>query len=92
TPEDQALGNQVQQLIDDMINPAIASHGGFITLVNVKGPQVFITMGGGCQGCAASKLTLKAGVERMIREELPEVSEVIDITDHTMGDNPYYAQ
>ena len=74
-----------------MVNPVIASHGGFISLVGVKGRKIYVEMGGGCQGCSASRMTLKAGVERMICEEIPEVEEVIDETDHAGGANPYFA-
>jgi Fe-S cluster biogenesis protein NfuA len=82
---------RVQQVLDDMINPGVASHGGYIELLDVQDDNVFIRMGGGCQGCGAADMTLKQGVERLIRENVPQVREVFDTTDHAMGQNPYYA-
>jgi Fe/S biogenesis protein NfuA len=84
------LKSRVQELIDTMINPAVAGHGGFVELVDVQDNRVYLQMGGGCQGCGAADVTLKAGIERLIREELPEVAEVVDATDHASGANPYY--
>jgi Fe/S biogenesis protein NfuA len=84
------LKTRVQELIDTMINPAVAGHGGWVDLVDVKDTTVYLQMGGGCQGCGAADITLKAGIERLIKEELPEVSEVLDTTDHAAGANPYY--
>jgi Fe/S biogenesis protein NfuA len=84
------LMTRVQELIDSTINPAVAGHGGFVQLVDVKDKKVYIQMGGGCQGCGAADVTLKAGIERLIKEELPEIEEVLDSTDHASGSNPYY--
>jgi Fe/S biogenesis protein NfuA len=85
------LKTRVQTLIDNMINPAVAGHGGFVDLIDVKDNKVYLQMGGGCQGCGAADITLKSGIERLIKEELPEVEEVLDTTDHASGANPYYA-
>src|SRR5437867_7040065 len=82
---------RVQELIDTMINPAVAGHGGFVELVDIQDNRVYLTMGGGCQGCGAADVTLKAGIERLIKEEIPEVVEVLDATDHSQGANPYYS-
>ena len=84
------LATKVQELIDSTINPAVAGHGGFVQLMEVKDNRVYIQMGGGCQGCGAADVTLKAGIERLIKEELPEIEEVLDSTDHASGTNPYY--
>jgi Fe/S biogenesis protein NfuA len=84
------LMTKVQELIDSTINPAVAGHGGFVQLVDVKDNKVYLQMGGGCQGCGAADVTLKAGIERLIKEELPEIEEVLDSTDHAAGTNPYY--
>jgi Fe/S biogenesis protein NfuA len=84
------LMTKVQALIDSTINPAVAGHGGFVQLVDVKDNKVYLQMGGGCQGCGAADVTLKAGIERLIKEELPEIEEVLDSTDHASGSNPYY--
>ena len=84
------LKTKVQELIDSMINPAVAGHGGFVELVDVQDNRVYLQMGGGCQGCGAADITLKQGIERLIKEEIPEVAEVLDATDHSAGTNPYY--
>ena len=84
------LMTKVQELIENMINPAVAGHGGFVQLVDVKDNKVYLQMGGGCQGCGAADVTLKPGIERLIKEEIPEIEEVLDTTDHASGDNPYY--
>jgi Fe/S biogenesis protein NfuA len=86
----EELRGKVQELIDTMINPAIAGHGGFVDLVDVQDNRVYLQMGGGCQGCGAADITLKSGIERLIKDELPEVTEVLDTTDHASGSNPYY--
>jgi Fe/S biogenesis protein NfuA len=84
------LKSRVQELIDTMINPAVAGHGGYVELIDVQESRVYLQMGGGCQGCGAADVTLKSGIERLIKEEQPEVSEVLDTTDHSSGTNPYY--
>jgi Fe/S biogenesis protein NfuA len=82
---------KVRQLLDGQINPALAMHGGFAALDHVDDEVVYVTMGGGCQGCAVSAMTLREGIARSIKEAIPEVTEVIDTTDHDQGQNPYYA-
>jgi Fe/S biogenesis protein NfuA len=84
------LKTRVQELIDSMINPAVAGHGGYVELIDVQDNRVYLQMGGGCQGCGAADITLKSGIERLIKEEIPEVTEVLDTTDHAAGNNPYY--
>jgi Fe/S biogenesis protein NfuA len=84
------LKTRVQELIDSTINPAVAGHGGFVELVDVQDNRVYLQMGGGCQGCGAADVTLKQGIERLIKEEIPEIAEVLDATDHSAGSNPYY--
>jgi Fe/S biogenesis protein NfuA len=84
------LADKVQQLLAEAINPSLASHGGFTSLVGVEGTKVFLTMGGGCQGCALSAATLREGIQVAIKEAIPEVTEIIDVTDHDAGENPYY--
>jgi Fe/S biogenesis protein NfuA len=85
------IAEKVQTLLAEQVNPALAAHGGFAQLVGVDDTKVFITMGGGCQGCAVSAMTLRDGIERSIRENIPEVTEVIDSTDHDAGQTPYYS-
>ncbi|KAA0232745.1 MAG: Fe/S biogenesis protein NfuA [Acidimicrobiales bacterium] len=84
------LAEKVMQLLDGSINPSLAAHGGFAELIGVENDNVFITMGGGCQGCAMSRATLTEGITVAIKEAIPEVAEVIDVTDHQAGDNPFY--
>jgi Fe-S cluster biogenesis protein NfuA len=82
---------RVQRVIDEMINPGVASHGGFVQLIDFQDYTAYIRMGGGCQGCGSADVTLKQGITRIIRDEVPEVIEVMDATDHASGANPYYA-
>ena len=84
------LKTRVQDLIENMINPAVAGHGGWVELIDVQEDRVYLQMGGGCQGCGAADITLKAGIERLLKEEIPEIQEVLDTTDHASGTNPYY--
>lgn len=86
------VAERVAQLLEQSVNPSLAAHGGFATLIGVDDEhRVFITMGGGCQGCAMSRMTLTEGIDRAIRDAIPEVTEVIDATDHTAGENPFYS-
>jgi len=87
----EEVKRRVQQVLDGVINPAVAAHGGVVSLLDVTGNTVFLEFGGGCQGCGMVSVTLKYGVERTIREEVPEVGEILDTTDHAAGRNPYYA-
>ena len=84
------LSIKVQDVIDSQINPAIASHGGFVMLLDVKDEKAFIQLGGGCVGCGMVDVTLKSGIEVMILDNIPEITQVIDSTDHASGQNPYY--
>jgi len=81
---------RVRQLLDQQVNPAIAAHGGYASVVKVEDSTAYITMGGGCQGCAMSALTLREGIESAILSAIPEITEVVDTTDHSVGENPYY--
>ena len=89
---DSDLFTQVNLLIKNDVNPSIAAHGGVITLHSVNDGKAFVTMGGGCQGCTASSITLKQGVESYIVAKVEGVNEIVDMTDHTEGENPYYTQ
>lgn len=84
------LPEKVQAVLDQAVNPALAAHGGFARLVGIDETRVFVTMGGGCQGCAASAMTLKDGIRTMLMDSLPEITDVIDATDHSAGENPFY--
>ena len=88
--EDKEVKERVQKILDEMINPAIASHGGFVDLLDVKENLVYLRLGGGCQGCGMVNVTLKQGIEATLKEEIPQIAGVIDQTDHAGGTNPYY--
>jgi NFU1 iron-sulfur cluster scaffold homolog, mitochondrial len=90
-PSSENIRERVQELIDTAINPAVASHGGIVTLLDVKGNNIFLEFGGGCQGCGMVSVTLKYGVEKLLRDRIPELGQVLDTTDHAAGTNPYYA-
>src|SRR5215510_14040562 len=80
----------IQELLDTQINPGVATHGGQVELVDVRDNIVYIRFGGGCQGCGMVSVTLNQGVEQAIREAFPEIREIVDVTDHAAGTNPYY--
>jgi Fe/S biogenesis protein NfuA len=84
------IADKVRTVLDTEVNPAIASHGGQISLVDVQDTEVYVEMSGGCQGCAMSRLTLRQGVERMLRQAVPELTAVHDVTDHDSGTNPFF--
>ena len=84
------LAERVQRVLEESINPRIAAHGGVVEMVDLADDVLYVRMGGGCQGCAASAATLRQGVERMVKEEIPEIREIVDLTDHNSGTNPYY--
>ena len=84
------VARAVQDVIDRQINPGVGSHGGMVTLVDVKDGTAFVRLGGGCQGCSAVDLTLRKGVETAIRNAVPQISAIVDVTDHEAGANPYY--
>jgi Fe/S biogenesis protein NfuA len=89
-PPTGELAERVAQVIDTRINPAVAGHGGRIGLVDVRDNIVYVELAGGCQGCGLATVTLKQGIEGMLKEAFPEIIEVVDVTDHSMGTDPYY--
>lgn len=90
-PPSGPIAERVREVLDQQVNPAIASHGGAITLAEVQDTEIYLEMSGGCQGCAMSRLTLRQGVERMLRQAIPELTAVHDVTDHASGVNPYFS-
>jgi Fe/S biogenesis protein NfuA len=84
------IAARVQEVLDRQINPGVGSHGGVVSLVEVRDGTAYVNLGGGCQGCAAVDVTLKHGVETAIRTAIPEIVAVEDVTDHAAGVNPYY--
>ena len=87
---DDELRMVIQELLDLQVNRAIAAHGGKISIVDVKDGNLFVTMSGGCQGCAASQLTLRRGFEVKVRRVAPEIVDIVDMTDHETGKKPFY--
>jgi Fe/S biogenesis protein NfuA len=87
------LVERVRYVLEAEVNPKIASHGGRITLLEVSAEGVVVLQfGGGCHGCGMVDVTLKNGVEKTLRERVPEITEVRDATDHAGGSNPYYSK
>ncbi|MGB8858937.1 MAG: NifU family protein [Ilumatobacteraceae bacterium] len=88
---DDALSAEVEAIVTAEVNPALAAHGGFVTYVGHDNEgTAYLTMGGGCQGCSMSRMTMLEGVQTMIVEHIPAIERVRDLTDHTSGENPYY--
>ena len=85
-----SVEERIGQLLEQQINPAIAGHGGWVRLISVEGSTAHLEMGGGCQGCGLAAMTLRQGIESAICEQVPEISQVADATDHAAGANPYY--
>lgn len=90
-PSEGDLKWVIGDLFEREINPAVAQHGGWVELIDVKKNNVYIRLGGGCQGCGAADVTLKQGIEKAIRDLAPAVGEILDTTDHAAGRNPYYS-
>ena len=90
-PSEADLKWAIGDLLEREINPAVAQHGGWVELIDVKRNNVYLRLGGGCQGCGAADVTLKQGIEKAIRVLAPSVGEIMDTTDHASGRNPYYA-
>ncbi len=84
------LAEAVMKVLDEKINPAVASHGGLVDLVAVEDDTAYLRFGGGCQGCGMAAATLKNGVEKTLFAEVPQIKKVMDVTDHAAGKNPYY--
>jgi Fe/S biogenesis protein NfuA len=85
TPEEK-----LRLLLDAEINPSLAMHGGYTELQRVEDDIAYVLMGGGCQGCGLAQLTLTEGIKATIEKRIPEIREVVDVTDHAAGDNPFY--
>ena len=89
-PLEGPLADRVQQAIDQFVNPGVAQHGGRVTLVEVRDNVVYLQMGGGCQGCGMASVTLSQGIERILKDQVPEIVGIEDVTNHTDGTNPYF--
>jgi Fe/S biogenesis protein NfuA len=89
---DDSLAAEIEGLLAAEINPALAAHGGFVNFVGHDGEGgVYMRMGGGCHGCSMSRTTMMDGVQTMLKEQIPAVAKVVDVTDHSTGENPYYS-
>ena len=84
------LAQRAQQVLDSEINPGVQMHGGLVTLLEVTDGAAYIEMGGGCQGCGMKDVTLRQGIEVAFKRSVPEITQIIDTTDHAAGTNPYY--
>src|SRR5262249_15074130 len=84
------LPQRITQVLDEQINPAIAAHGGYAELVAVEDDVAYLRLSGGCQGCGLASVTLSQGIEVAIVESVPEITRVVDVTDHASGENPYF--
>ena len=91
---DGALGRVAAAVLEEQVNPAIASHGGRADLVALDEEKkvAYLRLSGGCQGCAMSRLTLSQGIETTLRDAMPELEGVVDVTDHASGANPFYTE
>lgn len=85
-----SVDEKIKMLLDVEINPSLAMHGGYAELDRVEGDTAFVIMGGGCQGCGLAQLTLTEGIKAQIENRIPEIREVVDVTDHASGSNPFY--
>ncbi|MBI4513103.1 MAG: NifU family protein [Gemmatimonadetes bacterium] len=89
-PPTGPLAERVRKVIETRINPAVGMHGGHVSLLDVRENVAFVELSGGCQGCGMASVTLRQGIETMIKEAIPEIAEIVDVTDHAAGRNPYY--
>ena len=88
--ESDSVTERLQSLLNNHVNPSLAAHGGYVELVRVEDAKAYLLMGGGCQGCTMSAATLHQGVAAIISQHVPEIVDVIDVTDHAAGENPFY--
>jgi Fe/S biogenesis protein NfuA len=84
------VADRVQHVLENVVNPSIAAHGGRAELVGVEEPTAYLRLSGGCQGCGLAKVTLSQGIEVAITDAVPEITEIVDVTDHAAGENPYF--
>jgi len=84
------LAQRVLAVLEDQVNPSIAMHGGRADLVAVEESVVYVRLSGGCQGCGLATVTLSQGIEVALRDSVPEIVSVVDVTDHASGTNPFY--
>ena len=85
-----SLEELIQLMLDEQVNPMLASHGGNVMLEGIKDSTAYVRFGGGCQGCSMIDTTVKEGVELMIKESIPDLAGVYDVTDHSEGGSPFF--
>ena len=81
--------NKLEVLFDEQVRPALAAHGGNVEIIDLDNDKLFVKLSGGCQGCSSSKATLKDGIQTLVKQNFPFITEVVDLTDHVSGENPY---
>ena len=84
------LGKRIQKILSEDISRSLAAHGGYVSLVDLAEGKVHLYFGGGCQGCSQASVTVKEGIEKLLLKEFPEITSVVDVTNHSLGTNPYY--
>lgn len=80
---------KIEILFDEQVRPSLASHGGNVEIIDLDNDKLFVRLTGGCQGCSSSSATLKDGIEKLVKKNFPEIKELVDVTDHSTGSNPY---
>ncbi len=80
---------KIEILFDEQVRPSLQGHGGNVEIIDLDNGKLFVKLLGGCQGCSSSKATLKDGIQNLVIKNFPEITEVIDLTDHASGSNPY---
>lgn len=80
---------KLEALFDEQVRPALAAHGGNVEIIDLDNDKLFVRLSGGCQGCSSSKATLKDGIQTLVKQKFPTITEVVDLTDHQSGENPY---
>lgn len=80
---------KLELLFDEQVRPALAAHGGNVEIIDLDNDKLFVRLSGGCQGCSSSKATLKDGIQTLVKQNFPMITEVVDLTDHVAGENPY---
>ena len=86
----RSVAERIAEVLDDQINPAVATHRGRIRLIRIESDIVYVSLEGGCQGCAMADVTLRQGVEPLLKEQVPEIVSVVDETDHGQGTQPFF--
>ena len=81
---------QMEKLFDEQVRPALAAHGGDVEIVDIDNNKLFLKLSGGCQGCSSSQATLTQGIQTLVKEKFPDIEEIVDLTNHDQGENPFY--